>query len=57
VLETLLGMDIIDESDTTENLRNAARERWMQRAKKMGIELPHTVVPDGEDDQRTIQAD
>jgi CBS domain containing-hemolysin-like protein len=57
VLETLLGMDIVDESDTTENLRHLARERWMQRAKKMGLELPHTVVPEGEDDQRTIKSD
>ncbi|NKI35201.1 HlyC/CorC family transporter [Wenzhouxiangella sp. XN79A] len=57
VLETLLGMEIVDESDTTENLRRVARERWMQRAKKMGLELPHTVVPEGADDVRTKPED
>jgi len=46
VLETLLGMEIVDESDTTENLREAARRNWAQRAKKLGLELP--VKPDAQ---------
>lgn len=40
VIETLLGLEIVDESDTTEDLRRAARERWIKRAGKLGIELP-----------------
>lgn len=40
VLETLLGMEIVDESDTIEDLRKAAREKWAERAKKLGLELP-----------------
>jgi len=40
VLETLLGMEIVDESDTVEDLRHAAREKWLARARRMGIELP-----------------
>jgi len=40
VIETLLGLEIVDESDTTEDLRNAARQQWLRRAKKLGIELP-----------------
>ncbi|MBY6204173.1 hemolysin family protein [Halomonas denitrificans] len=49
VLETLLGMEIVDESDTTENLRKLARERWVRRARKMGLELPHTVMANRDD--------
>ena len=40
VIETLLGLEIVDESDTTDDLRQAARERWIKRARKLGIELP-----------------
>jgi len=43
VLETLLGIEIVDESDTIEDLRKAAREKWTQRAKKLGLELPETA--------------
>lgn len=42
VLETLLGMEIVDESDTVEDLRHAAREQWKTRARKLGLELPET---------------
>jgi CBS domain containing-hemolysin-like protein len=45
VIETLLGLEIVDESDTTEDLRNAARQQWLRRARKLGIELPdHAAV-------------
>lgn len=40
VLETLLGMEIVDESDTVEDLRHAAREKWKARARKLGMEWP-----------------
>ena len=40
VLETLLGMEIVDESDTVEDLRHAAREKWKVRAQKLGMEWP-----------------
>ncbi len=40
VIETLLGLEIVDESDTTEDLRHAAREQWIKRARKLGVELP-----------------
>lgn len=43
VLETLLGIEIVDESDTIEDLRKAARDKWTQRAKKLGLELPETA--------------
>ncbi len=37
VIETLLGLEIVDESDTTEDLQQLARKKWEVRAKKMGM--------------------
>lgn len=39
LIETLLGLEIVDESDQNEDMRELARRRWKERAKKMGIEL------------------
>ena len=40
VIETLLGIEIVDEIDAIEDMQKLAREKWAQRAKKMGIILP-----------------
>lgn len=40
VLETILGMEIVDETDTVANLREHARSKWKERRKKMGIDIP-----------------
>ncbi|RCS26521.1 DUF21 domain-containing protein [Polaribacter sp. WD7] len=37
VIETLLGLEIMDESDTIADLQLYARKSWESRAKKMGI--------------------
>jgi len=37
VIETLLGLEIMDESDTIEDLQLLARKNWEERAKKIGI--------------------
>jgi len=37
VIETLLGMDIADESDAAHGIRDVARENWKQRAIRAGI--------------------
>lgn len=37
VIETILGMEIVDEMDSIEDLRKAAREKWKERARRMGI--------------------
>ena len=37
VIETLLGLEIVDEFDGTEDMQKLAREQWEKRAKKMGI--------------------
>ena len=39
IIETLLGLEIMDESDAIEDMQAAARKNWEKRAKRMGIEL------------------
>lgn len=38
IVETLIGIEIIDETDTDVDMRVLARKRWSERAKSMGIE-------------------
>jgi CBS domain containing-hemolysin-like protein len=40
LIETLLGIEIVDEIDAIEDMQKLAREKWALRAKKMGIILP-----------------
>ena len=56
VLETLLGSEIVDESDTIEDLRKVARDKWAQRARKLGLELPEPAVStaDAEPENRPV---
>ncbi len=39
VLETLLGLEIIDEFDDTEDMQALARKLWKHRASKLGIDV------------------
>ena len=39
IIETLLGLEIMDESDTIADMQLQARRNWEKRAKRMGIEL------------------
>ncbi len=39
VIETLLGLEIVDESDNTEDMQALARKNWEARARKMGIDI------------------
>ncbi|MEX1136602.1 MAG: hemolysin family protein [Balneolales bacterium] len=43
VVETLLGMEIMDEFDHTEDLQKKARQQWIERAKKLGIVIPDSL--------------
>jgi CBS domain containing-hemolysin-like protein len=38
LVETLLGVEIMDEMDSVENMRVLARKLWTERAKELGIE-------------------
>jgi len=49
VVETLLGLEIVDEADTTEDMQLLARRQWLARAKRLGI-VPEDVE-DGSDEQ------
>lgn len=37
VIETMLGLEIVDESDAAEDMQELARRNWKQRALRMGI--------------------
>jgi len=39
IIETLLGLEIMDESDAIEDMQEQARKNWERRAKRMGIEI------------------
>lgn len=43
VVETLLGTEIVDESDTVEDMRALARQQWAKRAKSLGLDV-HTAT-------------
>jgi CBS domain containing-hemolysin-like protein len=47
VIETLLGAEIIDETDTTADLQDMAKKRWKKRYKKMIDQEGN--ISDGED--------
>ncbi len=40
ILETLLGLEILDESDKTADMQQHARRLWKRRAREMGLDLP-----------------
>lgn len=48
LVETLLGMEIIDEADTIEDMQKMARKKWSERARRLGII--------GEEDDTKLQA-
>lgn len=41
IIETLLGTEIVDETDAIQNMRQWARKRWYQRARSQGL------IPEG----------
>ena len=46
VLETLLGMEIMDEMDTVEDMQAMARRQWAKRARTLGLDVnAHGQMP------------
>ena len=45
VIETLLGLEIVDEVDTTADLQELARGLWRQRAAEIGVVAPAGDLP------------
>jgi CBS domain containing-hemolysin-like protein len=46
VLETLLGFEIVDEVDPVPDMRVLARQRWRQRAERLGISVDEQEATD-----------
>lgn len=44
LLETLLGLEILDEADTVHDMRELARRKWAERARSLDIDLGHDEV-------------
>ena len=40
IVETLIGIEIVDESDTIDDMRRLARQKWEARMKRVGIDVP-----------------
>jgi CBS domain containing-hemolysin-like protein len=48
VVETLLGIEILDEGDKVEDMQKLARQLWAKRAERMGIRIePDPETPEG----------
>ncbi|MBF0200231.1 MAG: HlyC/CorC family transporter [Desulfamplus sp.] len=47
LIETIMGIEIMDETDNTEDMRILARKKWAERAKSMGIEFDFTGMGPG----------
>lgn len=54
VVETLLGIEIVDEVDTVEDLQALARQRWAARARALGLQVE--PVPAGEGKGQTASS-
>jgi len=50
LIETIMGMEIMDETDDVEDMRSLARKQWKKRAKALGIDA------DIVDERKTEQA-
>ena len=37
VVETVLGLEIVDEADKHRDMQELAREQWLRRAKRLGL--------------------
>jgi len=44
VIETLLGLEIVDESDNSADMQKLARKKWAERAKALGLKIEETPL-------------
>ena len=53
VVETLLGIEIVDEGDKVDDMQHLARQLWRKRARALGMEVgPANTPPAGTDTHR-----
>jgi len=57
LVETLLGMEIIDEVDNIEDMQKMARKKWMERARRLGIVSEEVEKQDLDEDRPTSSID
>jgi len=57
LVETLLGMEIIDEVDNIEDMQKMARKKWMERARRLGIVSEEVEKQDLDEDRPTSSVD
>jgi CBS domain containing-hemolysin-like protein len=43
IIETLLGLEIVDESDSTIDMQDLARRKWRRRARDMGLDTKEQI--------------
>ena len=55
LIETLLGLEIVDEHDAAPDMQKLARRKWQQRAKRLGIDPPADGVPAAAPEQHAAQ--
>jgi CBS domain containing-hemolysin-like protein len=53
LIETLMGMEIMDETDNVEDMRTLARKKWVERVKALGIRGEIAVQSKAEQDAST----
>ncbi len=46
LIETLLGLEIVDEYDTVEDMQETARKQWERRAQRVGLLVDNLTVRD-----------
>ena len=54
VVETLMGIEIVDEADKIDDMRRLARQKWEERMRRVGIDVRESdeaPSPDDSDDQ------
>ncbi len=52
VVETVLGFEIVDESDPVEDMRALARKHWRERAAALGVDADALLESGGTEDKR-----
>lgn len=52
VVETLIGFEIVDEADKDVDMRHAARKKWQQRMKRLGVSVEHPQSADDSDNEK-----
>jgi CBS domain containing-hemolysin-like protein len=45
LIETLLGLEIVDEADTIQDMQQLARQKWLERARRLGVVIDEKDVP------------